>query len=139
MLFLDVDQLKWAAGLFDGEGTVGVRRSGPRAHVRRIGLAVGMTDLEVVQRFQRAIGGIGSLYINCTQSKYPNAKPVHRFVVHSFQNTQYIIALLWHWLSGPKREQAKRALEAWKAERHRYHDKRLFVVGGKNHSTIRTT
>lgn len=43
----------WACGLFEGEGTCNPR-------TRTIQLA--MTDQEVVERFHRAVGGVGAIY-----------------------------------------------------------------------------
>jgi hypothetical protein len=50
-------EIAWAAGLFDGEGHIGLRRQekGARVYFQR---AMGMTntDLALLQRFQAAVG-----------------------------------------------------------------------------------
>jgi len=55
------EELAWAAGLFDGEGTIGVRKNGTTEAYRRIGASVGMTERFVVERFAKAVG-IGKFY-----------------------------------------------------------------------------
>jgi hypothetical protein len=46
--------LAWAAGLFEGEGYVEHRPNGCGRTTRGLGLA--MTDLDVVERFQKVVG-----------------------------------------------------------------------------------
>lgn len=50
-------ELAWAAGLFDGEGHIGLRRQvkGSRVYFQRA-MGVTNTDLELLQRFHAAIG-----------------------------------------------------------------------------------
>ena len=113
----DTHELAWAAGLFDGEGTIGVRRSGKQARLRRIAMAIGMTHRPAVQRFCSAVR-IGKVYDGRIASSRSNAKPVHLWAVYNHEHTQYVVALLWNYLSPEKKEQAKAALLAWKTERH---------------------
>ena len=133
------EELAWAAGLFDGEGTIGVRRNGPKATLRRIALSLGMSDLPVVCRFHRAIGGLGTCYQNLRQSKYPNAKPMHRVSCMSFENVQQVVILLWPWLSLPKRAQATASLRAWKQDRHFRHDQTYPRLCKRGHDLRETT
>jgi len=113
------EELAWAAGLFDGEGTIGVRKNGTTEAYRRIGASVGMTERFVVERFAKAVG-IGKFYDHSyKQSKYPNAKPVWRWAVHNFEDTKTMVERLWPWLSEPKRAQARKALDAYAAYPHR--------------------
>jgi hypothetical protein len=57
--------IEWAAGLFEGEGSIVLatsgkkRKDGTRATTGR--LTIGMTDLDVLERFHAAVGGRGSL------------------------------------------------------------------------------
>ena len=136
--FTSREEMAWAAGLFDGEGTIGVRRNGPAARTRRIGLALGMTDRTVVERFASALGGIGRVYEPRVSSRYPLVKPVHVFAIHSFERTQATIAALWSWLSEPKRNQARRALVAWRQDPHRYHDETFARLCRRGHDLRNT-
>jgi hypothetical protein len=118
MAQFDREELAWAAGFFDGEGHIGVRRNGPSFPSRRIGLHVGQADRRPLDRFLRAVG-VGQIRGPDRQSKYPNAKLMFRFHVDNFQHAQHVVAVLWRWLSEPKREQAHLALTAYAADPHR--------------------
>lgn len=123
----NTEELKWAAGLFDGEGTIGVRKNGNKSGYRRIGIGLGMTDHNVVRRFADAVQ-LGVLreqpYV---QSKYPSAKPVWRWRADNFEEVQAVVAQLWSWLSGPKREQARRAILSWRSQPHKNNGRRRKV------------
>lgn len=47
---LDAEELAWAIGLFEGEGSITLRRNGT------VTLSLAMTDLDIVERFLAAIG-----------------------------------------------------------------------------------
>jgi len=117
-LHINREGLAWAAGLFDGEGTIGTRRNGSTARLRRIAMSLGMTTEPAVDRFLQSVGGLGTVYRNLKQSKYPRAKPVYRWAAQNYEHVQAVVAFLWRWLSEHKRQQAKRALLSWKTERH---------------------
>lgn len=109
MIELNREELAWAAGFFDGEGYVGNVRS--NKHYRRAMLHVHQIRLEPLSRFQAALGGnIGILSGPYSTGSNPNSSPTWRFYTTSFMETQAVIALLWYWLSPPKREQARSAL-----------------------------
>jgi hypothetical protein len=106
------EELAWAAGLFDGEGYVGVR---PVQGTARLFLQVQMTqvDRRVLDRFQSAVMGLGKVY-----GPYPrggNSKPQFRFMTGKFEHSQAIMAMLWNWLSPVKREQFRIAQESFLA------------------------
>ena len=42
----------WALGIFEGEGCIYIRKNKPQSH-----LFVRMTDLDVIQKLQRVLGG----------------------------------------------------------------------------------
>lgn len=60
MIPVDHADIAWAAGLFEGEGTVVVQWStrSPRKYVQ---LVIAMTDEDVVREFARVVGGVGSV------------------------------------------------------------------------------
>lgn len=102
---LDREELAWAAGFFDGEG-----------HVRFTGKCL---ELVVVQsgvsgvphpisRFASAVARLGSVYGPYLQ---PRARPRYYYTIRGAERTQAAIALLWNWLSEPKRRQAHSAMD----------------------------
>ena len=113
-----LQELAWAAGLFDGEGTVGLRLNGVKqGQYRRIGLRVGMTDKDTVERFADVLG----LVVTGPRlsSKYPNAKAIWEVRVDNFAGVQAVMCFLWLWLSPFRREQFKKAILWWLSHTHR--------------------
>jgi len=104
-------ELAWAAGFFDGEGSIGtyanghLRRNGTRGLVTR--LTITQKDSRPLWRFWRAVGNLG----NVTQRR-PDAS--HLYGMYALQlvkraDVHQAVWLLWPWLSEPKREQIARA------------------------------
>ncbi len=111
---LNVLEIAWAAGFFDGEGHVSAsKQAGKRSCNMRIQIA--QTDPEVLFRFQAAVGGLGRVI-------GPNNygwRDVWMFRVNRFEHAQAIVAILWRFLSSAKRADASRALlrmRDWRAE-----------------------
>lgn len=102
-------ELAWAAGFFDGEGSVSPRfdrRPGRRPSVQ---LEIEQTDIRPLERFQRALGHGG----NITQRKARAAtrKPLWR--LHYYGNAAMDVAeALYPYLCEPKRAQIRRTMEA---------------------------
>lgn len=96
-------ELAWAAGLFDGEGSVGVYGTNS---IRLSIHQAGNDRPEVLERFTRAVGAgkISGPY------KLPGRTPIWQMFVHRHEGAQYIAALLWPWLSSVKRAQIAKAL-----------------------------
>lgn len=110
------EELAWAAGIFDGEGYIGVVNRRVPSHGRRVPqLHVYVDqyhDREVVDRFCAAVG-VGKV----TDRIRPGG--VHDFYwrVNSLEDVQATVALLWPWLSSPKRDQAHWALSSYHSRR----------------------
>jgi hypothetical protein len=110
-------ELAWAAGFYDGEGcTTGVvdtrRLVKPRYVVT---LAVSQSTVAgqvVLERFRAAVGGIGK--VNGPYGRGNSAKPVYKWQTNGFERTQAVIAMLWPYLSEPKREQATKHLRKFR-------------------------
>jgi hypothetical protein len=102
-------ELAWAAGFFDGEGSVCTRK---RGGWRELWLQVPQSgDTETLYRFQRAVG-IGKV---CGPWQYrPNMLPSYRFDVRG-KMVEPVIKALWPYLSGPKRAQAEKAIDEYRA------------------------
>jgi hypothetical protein len=97
----DKYELAWAAGLFDGEGSVGHYKYATQ-------LMISQVDRRVLDRFLAAVklGKIHGPYM----PKGKQQKPVFRYGVHNFEHVQQIAACLWAYLSPVKKEQFRRAL-----------------------------
>lgn len=110
------EELAWAAGFVDGEGHFGFRTTGRSATKRHGGpvFTVGQVGRETLDRLRDALG------FGAVRGPYDRGKnqPQHQFGVASFEKTQAAIAMLWTFLSTPKRNQARNALLAAAHERN---------------------
>jgi hypothetical protein len=89
-------EVSWAAGLFEGEGTI--TQCGGRLVVR-----VKMTDEEVVYEFARIIQ-FGEVY-----GPYQHGGPVRKpyWIWHADEYEALdVLEILWPWLSGRRKGQA---------------------------------
>ena len=98
-------ELAWAAGFFDGEGSMSLIKQGghryPRLHLEQV-------DREVLDRFNNAIGNLGIVFGPYTRKDAPaHHKPHFKFAVQSWVKVQATIALIWSYLSSVKREQIR--------------------------------
>ena len=108
------EELAWAAGLWDGEGSCGYygqRSDGRKRSASQWNLRVTVNqnhDPEVLHRFCAAVG-IGKVY-----GPYSHPTGGERF---SFQvggaKAAAVLDAIMPWISGPKRRQAEAALEKW--------------------------
>jgi hypothetical protein len=95
------DNLAWAAGLFEGEGSISI-------HQRRNGIVhLAMTDADVVERFAKVMG-FGRIYHHPQDKRKATYKPLINWVAGSFEHVQAAIAMMWPWL-GTRRQ--SRAIE----------------------------
>lgn len=78
-------EFAWAVGLFEGEGCIGHReetlRGEPRVQLdgtvtRTRELMLATTDLDVLERFHAAVGGVGKIY---GPTQRPPHKPIWRW------------------------------------------------------------
>lgn len=127
IICLDTHELAWAAGFFDGEGSV-LWRGKKR---KEICVSIAQSELQPLERFYEAIGKIGSLR-GPYYHRVAHHKPYWVVYVNGFPNTQAVIALLWRWLSEPKRSQADTALLAAAP----YYRKRYLSGAGRAHLTL---
>jgi hypothetical protein len=102
-------EVAWAAGLFDGEGTIFAaveyrpRRSRPQV---RLKCALSMTTPDVVRRFHQIVG-VG--VVRPIKKEPGNRKFQSRWEAWTGEEIHAAIAILWPYLSNPKREQAAAA------------------------------
>ena len=105
------EELAWAAGFFDGEGTTHLnRRRWPRVGV----VQTGEYAMHLLRRFQEAVGGLGKIY--GPRQQRGNWAMAWYFKTNRFEEAQAIIAMLWAFLGPAKREQARQALLVYGAE-----------------------
>jgi len=104
---LDLEEIAWAAGFFDGEGTTIATTTTARPGYFRLQVTVPQCGRdgvpEVLLRFQRAVLGMGVL-------DSPDANFIHRWRAQGFGDAQATIALLWRFLGPVKRDQAAAAI-----------------------------
>ncbi len=107
--------LAWAAGLYDGEGSLSWCKSGtgkPRQYYR-LNMQLVQTNVSVLERLQETLNA-GVIYGPYRQGRV-NHKDYWQWHVDAFENIQYVICRLWPWLSQPKRDQARKSLLAYRA------------------------
>lgn len=99
--------IAWAAGLFEGEGSIGGGLIGTKAAAR---LFLCTTDKDVLERFREVVG-LGVIESGPRKSSL-GKKPIWLWRVSSFQHTQAIIAAFWPWLGSRRRGRAQEVLAA---------------------------
>ena len=106
------EELAWAAGFFDGEGNIGCQ---VKNHTATFRIHVSQVRLEPLERFQRAVLGLGKIVQRQRESRtHYGQKPVYEFRTGGFQESQAIMAMLASFLSQPKQEQLISALQTYK-------------------------
>jgi len=110
------EELAWAAGFFDGEGYVGHMNHLDKRDGRLYSspkLSVGQVRREPLNRFALAVG-VGS--VRGPYGPYKGqVQPIHAFRLEGFEKVQAMAAMLWVFLSEPKREQFNQVLTASRA------------------------
>jgi hypothetical protein len=112
------EELAWAAGFFDGEGTVYLHHNRTERTGSWARLTVMQNDPQALARFQGAVYGLGTLHGPYTRSQPGRTNnPFWSLHAASWRDTQAIAALLWTWLSPVKRSQVRSVFARMKAER----------------------
>ena len=105
------EQLAWAAGFFDGEGSIHSANSKLKKTYPNVGITqVGAHGRELLERFQNAVGGIGKIY--GPYKKTIAGNPRYQWETWGFEKSQAVIAMLWEFLGPVKRAKAKKILLA---------------------------
>jgi hypothetical protein len=107
----DTHELAWAAGFYDGEGclTSCERKDRDDPGFVRLKLSVKQVRREPLERFKAAVLGLGRVSGPYNHSSV-GGRPILVFEAHKFEHIQAIVALLWKYLSEPKKEQAAKRL-----------------------------
>jgi LAGLIDADG-like domain len=104
---LDAEERAWAAGLFEGEGSIALRRN------RTVLLSLGMTDRDVVERF-RAVLGTGQISSQ-PPGRNRRTKTLWRVDVGDVAEVMRIIDLFYPYLGARRRARADEVLEVLRA------------------------
>lgn len=123
----DREELAWAAGFFDGEGCINVSVSNRTkvADYKALRITVSQVNRQPLDRLKKTLN-MGKVRGPSKQKK-GNSKPIYCFTITNFAQCQAAIAMLWPWLSEPKRAQATEKLKEMKKYfSERYADKLLY-------------
>jgi hypothetical protein len=105
------EELAWAAGFFDGEGTVGGYCKDGEVRINFV-LKVYQTERSTLERFKAAVWGLGTVYgPYFRKDRKAYHKPSYHYGVTGHRNVQAVVAMLWPFLSAPKKEQVRKALQ----------------------------
>lgn len=110
---LNREELAWAAGFFDGEGSFTCseqrwRYSKPMYATLRARLSQDH-DNEAVDKLWESFGLLGAVYIRPHKNSFR-----YSWEVSGFEKVQFVAAAMWPWLCSPKKEQYKAALKTFK-------------------------
>jgi hypothetical protein len=111
MKTLNREELAWAAGFADGEGSFFVTHN-VRNRKRFPCFSLCQIDPQVLERFSKAVDlGVKVMGPFGPYKKTPSkAKPLYYYKIAGFEKTQALMALLWTWLGPVKRKQARSIL-----------------------------
>lgn len=104
---IDREALAWAAGFFDGEGCVGAS-----THQGQLFFCIKQTEPTVLHRFRAALGGLGHV-CGPYKQRNPRHSDFWSYNLCSFEGVQAACAMLWIFLSEPKKQQIKSALASY--------------------------
>ena len=115
MSFTPKTELAWAAGLFDGEGSLTCTMNGGTLRSKtgyigtpRVQVQIGQSySPEVLERFKDAVG-VGYVLGPYTKAGHG---PRWQFTTVKYEACQWIVIQLWPYLSGPKKDQMKAAFK----------------------------
>ena len=110
-------ELAWAAGFFDGEGTVFVnhqkrvphpaRKNPARYDITSPVISVSQVEYQPLERFAKAVAGRKPT--GPYKQKTENSRAYYRWDACGRPSVLRILGLLWPYMSQPKRDQARRA------------------------------
>lgn len=103
------ENLAWAAGFFDGEGSSGCYRVG-KYETFYLRLSIAQNDRKVLDKFQKTVG-LGSV-LGPYNGK-GNSHPYYSFQVQSVELVKQVMDLIWPWLGVAKKEQFRIALDLY--------------------------
>lgn len=127
MSHLTKENIAYVAGLYEGDGTIIYTTTPLKKPYMR--LTIAMSDWEPLEMAQ-AILGVGSLGKPISEQYHKDAfvrKPIYRYNIHGLEKVQYVIAMIYPWLSPRRKKQAKKVLERYKNAFSQRETKTLYV------------
>lgn len=120
------EELAWAAGFFDGEGSFSWTEAAA------VGCAViNQANKEPLERFQRAVAGLGKIYgpYETRHKDHWSRKPQWAFRAHRREHVQAIAVMLWFKIGSIKKRQAVAVLKRYPNIYRRGHPKNHGLPG----------
>ena len=108
------EELAWAAGLFDGEGSVHIHPMPKQGTGPTIYLQVGQKDRRVLDRFHAAVK-VGAIEGPHRDKRRPEDPGMFKYSAGGHEDVHAVGAMLWAFLSPVKRLQWKTKIEEWRA------------------------
>ena len=96
------EELAWAAGFFEGEGTYDCHRSRGLSFPR---MTISQNDREPLDHFAAAVGLPCSIY-------WWEKREIYSLAITRFEHVQAVVCYLWPWLSTRRRKRAVRMLRS---------------------------
>lgn len=93
-------EIAYAAGLFEGEGSVCLQKPTRNGHTPNVRLTINMTDLEPLQRIQSIFGG----RVTGPYARGEGRKDMWRWCLSQVIGVRKAASLMFPWLS-PRRQQ----------------------------------
>lgn len=108
LMTVDDTEIAWAAGFFDGEGSIfsflkSDRPNGKRS--ARITIVQKNDNCEVLDRFQAAVYGFGAIYASKTRNQLT-------YQVWNHSQVRHVMERLWKFLGSAKKEATNKAFAA---------------------------
>lgn len=104
------EELAWAAGIYEGEGSCGPNMQKGRPYPRMV---MKMNDHDVVERFGLILG-VGVVKPYCTPDMKRNGrKTMSLWGVYGFEGVQAVAAMFWPWLGERRKTQIETTLRAF--------------------------
>jgi hypothetical protein len=101
----DPKWIAWAAGLFEGEGTIfEVIRQGDKHRTYNVRLQMQMTDKDVVLKFDEVLNCIGHVYY--VRSRNKKHKDLWKWHLSRRQDCKKVIELFWPYLGERRKGKA---------------------------------
>lgn len=107
---VDREALAWAAGFFDGEGTIAAYHHRGADRAAKPVIRIAQVDRRPLDRFRLAVGR-GSVIGPIIPKGHKTWSEHHAYKLTNFEEVQAVIVMLWPFLSEPKREAAVKALQ----------------------------
>lgn len=110
-----VKEIAWAAGLFEGEGSIVCNKIQNRPDSYRTTISMSSCDRDVLERFVRIIGR--GKVLGPYTNKIPTRKDKFDWAVQNYNDCLYVLGLLYPYLGLRRREKADEfidlALSRW--------------------------